>query len=595
MGLDLQTNCPANAALAARPGTTFLGAERFRKIRRSPYEGFPLGVVRDSYLQVLSDWFRLPLPDRPNLSEPHTRDELAAQAVHECLDQLPRKSDVPREMRTWIVRGTQNLLTAFDEITHSPDRPFDCQKVLDDLVVIDSVEPEHGVSSVEWTIWGGIFTTDDGATRELHSLCLSKANEKRLDEHRLLTAARVLADGMLAHRPTSWGAPYVLNPVQIGPAQRVIVRLIGVNDGSTNLLLDTSAPLAREEFKTAALPKAALLTRGGKPLPTKKCQNCQANSVCVEPPKRPGLLGIEGISAWPRHLTPSALSTYQTCPHMSFLKDVLGLSAPTRSMSPAQRRGQLVHEWIAAAHSRGVEITTDDLKEELQDAISSQLGWAMGDYIDARPWLVSHLQTLSPTQTLRCLPEIDLVVNDTDADVLVTARPDLLYAKDEHVNWREVKTLSAPAVNEQDDFFTAYPQIPLALCMLADRVFTQDQVLALGTDLPGVVELELIWPGGHRVLEWNAQDEATVIRARARIAQLTDSWVFDQSWQAGSNPPCRWCAFVDICEISQTELDESQTLPDFDPTTGEILSATARSLGISATLTDVNVDEEVAF
>ncbi len=600
MGADLQTTCAANAALSVRPGTVFLGGEKFKPPRRSPFETFPLGLVRDSYLQVLRA--------RPELGDASHRAELAAAAVHSCIEQNTKKVEVPREMRTWVVRGVQNLLTAVDNSWTSADYLDLSFEQVDELVAFDSID-DSDPTSIEWTIWGGVFATAGGEVRQLQSLCMSGAESKSLAPARLATAARVLADGLVTQRPTSWGAPYVPNPKQLGPAERVIIEMIGVNDGSRAILFDAEAAVARHFFDESARGKAQLIVIGGSTRATRKCLTCQAGGVCDKPRKRPGLLGLEGIAAWPRVLTPSALTTYRTCAHLSFLKDVLGLTAAQQEPSPAQRRGQLVHQWLAYGYTNSVELDENSLPNTGVDWIGQQLGWAEHDYQDVRPWLLAHLDAMielathsgSSSSTLlegSALAEFEVVVRDTDADVLVTTRPDLLYANDNRTNWRETKTLGAPAVNHPDDFLEIYPQIPLAICILADR--------ALGEEFgaPGQVELELLWPGGHRLITWDSSDEAIVAKARATLAQMTDLWVFDQAWLPPKNPPCRWCSLAEICEYANNDMIESDELPDFDPTTGEILGAhgdlsssaqVARALGIIATFSEVDREEEVAF
>jgi len=632
MGAHLQSSCPANAALGVRPGTVFLNGEKYKPVRRSPFETFPLGLVREAFLQVLQA--------RPDLGDEPTCNELAAQAVHSCVERVSSKTEVPREMRTWVVQGVQNLLRAVGAAWTSADYMSFSFEQIDELVALDQASGA-GVTGVEWTIWGGVFSTPDGAVRLLQSLCLSGAAKKTLPLPRLATAARVLADGLVAHRPTTWGAPYVANPQQLGEAKRIIVELIGVNDGSRAVLFDDSADAARDLFQLEARPRAELIAVGGVPRPVRKCGSCQASGVCHEPPRRPGLLGIEGMAAWPRILTPSALTTYRTCAHLSYLKDVLGLSAAQVEPSPAQRRGQLVHAWLAKATTRSTQGGVSALPQNGLDEIATELAWAEHDYQDVRPWLEAHMAAtaqvapteqvsrvdgtaqpmLTDTSDAPTLAETEVVVKDTDADILVVTRPDLLYAKEGQINWRETKTLASPAVNHPDDFFEIYPQIPLAICVLADGGLSDEIARALGfsdgsakagepdagqlsVGQAGVVELELLWPGGSRVLSWAASDESVVAKARACLAQLTDRWVFDRTWQPPKNPPCRWCPMAHVCELANPTDAAEPGLPDFDPTTGEILSASssddspssvARALGIIATFSETDRDEEVAF
>ena len=598
MGLDLERECPANTALAIRPGTTILTGEKSRP-RKSPYAKFPLGLVRDSYLDVLKG--------APDLGDELTRNQLAADSVHQQIDRNTRGEEVPREMRTWLVQCTQNVLGVVDSIWTSAEYLDLNFKVIDELVAFDND------SLLEWTIWGGVFANETGSVRLLQMLCFNNAAEKAMPLARVATAARVLADGLATNRPSAWGAPYVPSPKALGAAERVIVELIGVVDSSYRLLLDESASQARERF-TQVVPKAALLVVGGKPRACRNCIKCQAKQVCELPSRRPGLLGLEGISAYPRVLTPSSLSEYRMCPHLSYLKNVLGLTAPFRGESPGQRRGHLAHAWLARAHERGIRCSQSDLPDPSSPEvgeIATALGWSADDYQDVHPWLAAHIEIcpLSHHEPSSTCPEVDVIAKDTDADLLVIARPDLLYATNQQINWRETKTVTAPVVHDPDDFLEAYPQLPLAICMLADHATDGELSISLGATEPGEVELELLWPGGSQVLKWNANHPATVSKARHLIAGMVDQWAFDKEWRPSANPPCKWCSMASICEFANISPTAAAELPAFDPHTGEILtgaekaagesmglSATALALGLGASfyLEDLS-DEEVAF
>jgi hypothetical protein len=603
MGLDLERECPANTALTVRPGTSVITGEKSRP-RKSPFEGFPLGLVRDSYLDVLSRTH--------DLGDELVRNQLAAESVHRQIERNAQRGEVPREMRTWLVQCTQNVLTVVDSVWTSENHLELKFEVIDELVAFDNQD------KLEWTIWGGVFANETGAVRLLQMLCFNDAAGKDIPVARVRTAARVLADGLATHRPGAWGALHVPNPRTLGEAERVMVELIGVVDASYRLLLDTSAEQARQQF-LEVLPKARLLAVGGQPRACRNCIKCQARQVCSLPVKRPGLLGLEGISPYPRVLTPSSLSEYRTCPHLSFLKNVLGLSAPymgapNSGESPAQRRGRLAHAWFARAYERGIRCTPADVPDpKTKDIgeVATDLGWGEAEYLDVHPWLLAHTEACPlnlehPTPTC---PEVDVIVKDTDADLLVIARPDLLYSENERINWREFKTVTAPVAHHPDDFLQAYPQLPLAICMLADKAIEGELATALNTTEPGDVELELIWPGGARVISWAANDPATVSRARHLVAEMVDGWAFDQEWQPSASPPCRWCSMASMCEFANSSPGAIDELPAFDPSTGEVLisakeleqaskqmSPTAIALGLNtAFYLEESLDDEVAF
>jgi hypothetical protein len=290
------------------------------------------------------------------------------------------------------------------------------------------------------------------------------------------------------------------------------------------------------------------------------------------------------------------------------------MGAPNTGESPAQRRGRLAHAWFARAYERGIRCTQTDVPDpKTKDIgeVATDLGWGEAEYLDVHPWLLAHTEVcpLSLEHPTPTCPEVDVIVKDTDADLLVIARPDLLYSENERINWREFKTVAAPIAHHPDDFLQAYPQLPLAICMLADKAIEGELATALNTTEPGDVELELIWPGGARVISWAANDPATVSRARHLVAEMVDGWAFDQEWQPSANPPCRWCSMASMCEFANSSPTAIDELPAFDPSTGEVLisaeelkqaskpmSPTAIALGLNtAFYLEESLDDEVAF
>ena len=62
-----------------------------------------------------------------------------------------------------------------------------------------------------------------------------------------------------------------------------------------------------------------------------------------------------------------------------------------------------------------------------------------------------------------------LTVHDTAANVIVTARPDVLYVEDGSWVWRETKSMTRPP-RPGTDLLEEFPQLALGMIMLAETL-----------------------------------------------------------------------------------------------------------------------------
>ena len=219
-----------------------------------------------------------------------------------------------------------------------------------------------------------------------------------------------------------------------------------------------------------------------------------------------------------------------------------------------------MHAWLAAAHARGRACTAADLPDTVDgDAVHTPLGWSAEEYATNRPYLVQHLGLCpfdDPGAT-GLTTEVSVTAWDTDANVLLSTRPDTAWRRaDDRWVLRETKTLSPRGLPEDRTILLdRYTQVAASLCLLADG-FTPDGMPA---ESPGIVELELLGPDAGAVIEYDASDPVVVLVARTALADRVDAWLFDTTHPVGPNPPCRTCEVYEWCEVSPVSVVEEVT------------------------------------
>jgi hypothetical protein len=166
------------------------------------------------------------------------------------------------------------------------------------------------------------------------------------------------------------------------------------------------------------------------------------------------------------------------------------------------------------------------------------------------------------------VPERDVVVDDTDADVLVVTRPDLLLATPAGPVWRETKTLAV---------------------------------------MPTLDDLELLTATGARLVRYDASDEATVLAARRALAEATYSWHQDDEFPTRPGTACAFCEVAQWCPDANADPVGATVELDgltFDTATGELVGApaeasTPRAVGLAASVlgapAEPGDDEDIPF
>ncbi len=548
--------CVEQTARKARPDS-FPSGDRSRE--PAGVGSFPLGMVFEAVSSLLS------APIEPGAD--------AGALVHDTVHRVVEESwqDWPAESILAIEAGVAGYLEAGEALALSgaraPGRVGTDRGVAAASTTGGTAERDESVGRLErvelWT-WAIHHLSADGRLREVHLLRWQDATLSTLSDAEIAGIAEIASAGVVAAHGKWYQRFIPLPDAEQPPApERVVVRLIGVLDGSVDARFDGTVDQAHALF-TRQVPGALTVLAGGSIRPSHACAGCNVREVCPGLPAMPGLLGVAGFSPTTRSLSPSMLRTHRACARQLYLTRDLGLPRERQEGSAALRRGSEVHEWLRRAHERGRACRGEDLPDwsgeqagaagtgnadrGAERPLHDEMGWSREEYQDYLPYLRQHLDhcpwALDGVEAV--LGELDVTVWDTDANVVFSTRPDSAHlGADGRWTLRETKTLSPRHLpTDPTDLLGAYPQVAAAVCLLADgyRPDAQPQ------EEPGRVELELLGIDEGHVVSYDASDPYVVLVARTALADRVDSWLHDTVHAVGEPAPChscevtRWCA-----------------------------------------------------
>ena len=503
--------CPTQIAVKARPT---LQVDRDPSVRPTypPFHAFALGLARDAAYAVMSSG---------------TDPEVA-------LDQVCATSngDVADAARTVAREALQGYLIAVARLRDTGELP--AETVVREFFAADEIDVR-----VEWSAWG-LF----------HVLTWEQAGARRRDPAYLAVYARVAADALMKQEGSLWRERWPAATSQPGPAQRVRVREIGMLDASDALLLDITADEARARFPELVSERVQVLG-GGAFNPGSRCASCTVRYECPGVARMPGVLGVAGPALWTRALSPGDLTTARTCTWQVHLERELSLPRARRETTEAMVRGTHLHSWLEHAHARLVACTPDDLPlpNEGLGEVAELLGWDEATYAALRPYLLQHISAcpLHREDVVAAYPEQSLTAWDTDVDVVMSTRTDLVVETAEGYLVRETKSVGAHHEMPQTaaEVFERYPQVAVALCLLADGL---DPVTGGVSDnvRPARVEVEILRPDGHEVRGFDTSDSEAVLIARATIAEAVDTILYLPA-EPHVGRHCSWCPVSRWC------------------------------------------------
>jgi len=390
----------------------------------------------------------------------------------------------------------------------------------------------------EITAWGRRYRSPDGTIRELRLPRLGSTGTRERDPAEVAVAGYVAAFGVPAERPQRWSDPF---QARACPDRVARVRIVeyGCADGSVQVLFDGTPAEAEAAFRDLGSLRLRQAVSGTAERPGDGCADCKLLAACPTLPRAPGLLGILGAGQPLRTWSVTNGRDYAKCPAKDHLRR---LHLPrSGEYDPAARRGLAVHAMIEQLHRRHPPqpCTEHDLRADLEQL---QQEWELDAeqaVLGARQ-LAWHLPVcpLAPgTPVGRVRPEPTLAVYDPLADVIVLAKPDLLYEDGGAWIWRESKTEGRTWVRDTD-VLGKYPQTALATVLLAAGV--------LGGEQDGSrVELEILRPDGPDIQLVDPRDPVAVGRAQQVVRDLAEGWHGDLLLDPRPGP---WCA---DCEVAR--------------------------------------------
>jgi hypothetical protein len=510
--------CPKQQAAKARPAMRSAVRSRARTPRLNE---FPLGLVQDALDDVE---FR-----GQSLKSALARFIAAAPSLGGSRPAHPGA-------RRWARHAVEAYLNGAARIRTEAMSPVERYWV---------AQRTTGGTTWELYAWGRRYESAGGTCREFRFIRFGPVGAGR-DPAEVALAAYTTAHGRLAPWPEPWREPFALADDAPADVQRVRVLEISLLDGDHQVLFDGTPADAEALYGTDARDRVRAVTVGAPARPGYSCVDCKLVTACGELPRIPGILGITDPAAPLRTWSATNGRYYSICPAQDHL---IRLNLPRQNeYDPAAQRGQAVHAWLEQTHAGPLRSACTVWDVPVQPDDWSAGGWHVTDeqaLLGAR-MLASHAD-LCPFHRADRITEVQLepvfAVHDTAANVIVTAKPDLLYVEDGVVAWRETKTRQRlPRLGP--NLFSDFPQIALATVLLARKALGSQ---ADGKTVGARVELELLAPDSTDLLLIDAADPGEVARAQAAVHELAAPWHSDEDANPRPGPHCarcpvrRWC------------------------------------------------------
>ncbi|GAA4210531.1 hypothetical protein GCM10022252_78490 [Streptosporangium oxazolinicum] len=378
----------------------------------------------------------------------------------------------------------------------------------------------EGTVQYHITAWGRFLESRDGRIRELR---LPSNRLRKRSETERAVAALVAAEGNNDRR-----------------VERVRVVQFALSDGRAEEIFNGTRDEAKALYRADGAPAVRALLAGREYKPGTACASCAFASVCPALQRAPGLLGVADRTR-PRRSWSSTLGRgYKICPARAYLRDLRLPVDDSVERGPAAERGRAVHAFLAKRHERrpctpcSPDIPPDWLPKGYQISDDQQ---KLGATLLRHHAEVCPLRRTGPGSEVRV--ERALVFDDTAADVLVLAEPDLLYRDGNAWVWRETKTSGSDRACR--DVMNTYPQLALAVRIIGGG-------LPSASRSKGRVELEVLRPGGVDLRTLDPFAPATQAAAEAVLSDQVLGWHSDVQFQARPSHECgscemaRWCS-----------------------------------------------------
>jgi len=531
--------CPDYLAAKAHPA---LRPATRARTRREKLDAFPLGILNAA------------------VDEIERNGATVAQAIDLAVAETAREGKRPHPAAlTWVRAGVDQYLAGaarYQDQVQPEDR---ATVLVRDFWVVREDRRASGGRLWEMYGYGRRYESPDGTVREIRLLHYGifdpqqPAGERRdargqdrPGDRKLAgraaqeaIAAYSAAFGVAAPWPQYWSEPFQPSRVPrppAGPVRLVRVVQVGLADGEHHMVFEGAPAEAKRKYDADAADQVREAVTRGVPQPGGGCAQCKLRTACEALVPLPGILGITDPEAPARTWSAASGRYYGKCPAQAHL---YGLHLPRdREYSESATRGQAVHAWLGPAHAGAGRVPCT-----MQDLPATPDGWSAGGWQvtgeEARRgalMLASHAE-MCPFHRVGQIGEVRveplLTVHDTAANVIVTARPDLLYLEDGSWVWRETKTKARP-LRPGADLLTEYPQLALGMILLAENLLG-------GKPTGRRVEVEVLYPDSSDMILLDPNDHAHLARAREVILDLAAPWHADETAAPRPGAECRSC------------------------------------------------------
>lgn len=585
IGTEADRICLDNFALKSRPATKV--TKSFSSSTES-YQNFPLGLLRDAFLSAFST--------QGLAYESFDLDEFIQSYLEPVIEQS--RSQVHQSTKKWLIDACQGFISAWHDANQEAQSP-PLTKLIDPIAFSNSNKP------VEWFAWGFFLTDDDFKVRELRLLKIHSAGKSELNANRQKAILKILVEGTANSGMDFRSATEPLIGIWPDP-EEVRIRELGVLDGTQKLIFkQNTSQIEKHDKKFLSLIEQRLA--GGEQKVTSECLKCKASSVCPSLPSYPGLLGVIHSAARVRSFSPAKLNSYLKCNHAYLLQHELSLLTIPTPKTPQQDRGIWTHAWIEAAHQRNQKCKKSDLPNGKKlGVIAESLGWSSQQATACADYLKHHIETCPINETTQLAHEVEMWVLDSDAQVLLGTRSDLIYLNKNTLFWRETKSTDKVYEISDVNFLDVFPQLSVAIVLMSKIKNLPNLSSQWNQATKRIVELEILTADSSRLIQFDISDSTISNLAWQKLAGAADRWISDQDFTPSENPPCHWCAVSSWCQFANTD----KRVVDYqgvkvDLATGEIIEAApelsqeeqvSRSLGLLTSLSDnLDSDDSIPF
>jgi hypothetical protein len=492
-----EATCGRQLALKSRP-TVYLRDWRRSWPPRGQGVPFVLGHLADA------------------LAESDAADVEAVGGLAAWADAWMEQAGVHRLTRRYLSRALENMRDIHDGV----------EAELGESLQTLANPAEISGGSRTLFVWAALFGTASGV-REIRRIRFGAARDGTRDGDRRWSAVA----GYVAARFS--GLP---------SATRVRVLEVGASDASTCLIFDGTPEEATRFYDAEAKPHIESLLQADHVVAGNQCQSCKGAGRCEALVSVYGMFGLSGPGLGTRSISATALQRYERCPGQ-WLYSNSSIPRSDSTSSDAQSRGIAVHEWLKAAHGRGIGCTLEDLPSPgtglglAAELLTPEL------YAEIYPYLLNHVNDCPVDRAgdAFVLAEQNLHGFDHSAELIAIAKPDLAYRDGDYLVLREFKTSAAPYPSGRADAYERTLQVPFLLRML------ESGLAARYGAAHGRVEVELLTPAQQDVWAWDTDDLPVMAMAGGDLNRAADQWHTDSVWTTKPGPQCNWCEWRGWC------------------------------------------------